>query len=394
MPVRSMRRVPKLPLRCPLPVLLAALCGCGGGGGNDVPDAAVLITDARPATDAAAGSDSASSESLTWVDFAISGCDPDQSADAVCRGSAPLALQFTAIAPAAVDVYVWDLGVDTEGQPPIAVPNPRFTYALPGLYDVVLTVRGPGGTAELARPGVIEVEAAALGASCTLDAQCGEAASCLCGADTEGASTCPSALQSGLCSVSCGPDSGCASGVCADLAASQPSDPAPWQAAMCLPACGPEGDCPAGLLCQALPAGDAEDGWVEACFAPNLLAPVGGSCRGADGSLRDQRCAGGLCLDIGARGACSAPCDTRACPTSAACARFSGDDRDVCVARCQGESCADDPWLACEPAGAAQGFEVISEPPDPAGYCTPRTCEEASECGPDGACTAGFCGPA
>lgn len=384
---------------------LAGASACGDDGGSG-PDAARPPADAAVRPDAPIPSDAA--PLLTWVDFAIAGCaarpgpdDPGADAGprdagpgpAACRGEAPLTVELAAVVPAAVDVYVWDFG-DGSGSsldagPGSGGPTPTHVYALPGVYDISLTVRGPGGSAMVRRQAAVVVTAAALGSPCGRDDQCGEGRECICG---EGDAACGAPLQAGMCSAACGADVPCGQGVCANLAASGPEAPLDWQRALCLPACGDAGACPAGLTCQEFPAGDGS-GWVQGCFAPGVLGAIGSACRDASGAPFPHACAGGVCLDIGARGACSAVCTESACPGSAACASFGDDPASVCVQRCTegAGDCATDPWLACEPPGAPGGF-TVTEPPSPAGYCTPRTCTSADACGPDGTCTAdGYC---
>jgi PKD repeat protein len=368
---------------------LAAACGDDGAAPPDaapVPEDAPQLHDAQPTGDGA--------PALTWVDFAIAGCTlvaPDAGPPA-CQGPAPLTVQLSAVAPAAVDVYLWELGDSGAGMdagPAPGGPTLTHVYALPGTYDIALTVRGPGGSAMVARPGAVVVTAAALGAGCGLDAQCGSDRECVCDAE----SACPVPLATGMCSAGCD-GTPCAEGVCANLAAVRPDAPADWQRALCLPECDPAGACPQGLTCQELPAGDGS-GWVQACFAPGVLGSMGSACRDATGAPDHDACAGGLCLDIGARGACAAPCAVAPCPASSACADFGSPEQSFCLLRCTDAAvdCQADPWLACEPPGAPGGF-TVGEPASPAGYCAPRACTAPEECGLDGTCTVeGYCGP-
>jgi PKD repeat protein len=378
---------------------LAGVSACGDDGGSG-PDAAPVPADAAQILDALIPGDAA--PSLTWVDFAIAGCtaaippgpDGPDAGDAVpgpaaCQGQAPFTVQLAAVAPAAVDVYVWDFGdasaSDLDAGPVSDGPTPTHVYELPGVYDISLSVRGPGGSAMIRRQAAVVVTAAALGAPCQRDVQCGDSRECVC----DDAAGCAAPLQAGVCSASCGADAPCAEGVCANLAAAQPAAPLDWQRSLCVAACGDAGACPAGLTCQEFPAGDGS-GWVQGCFAPGVLGAIGSSCKDASGAPVPHACAGGLCLDIGARGACSAVCTDTACPGSAACASFGDDAEAVCVQRCAEDAndCASDPWLACEAPDAPGGF-TVTEPASPAGYCTPRTCTAPESCGPDGACTAG-----
>ncbi|HET6610589.1 MAG TPA: PKD domain-containing protein [Kofleriaceae bacterium] len=342
--------------------LLALACLLVAGCGQD---RAITVVDA-PAIDAPvamadAGIGTDAPPSWGWVDFTVTGCEHPDGGQS-CVGPAPLSVSLTAISPAAIDIYRWQFGDDSAED---LAPSPVHTYARPGTYDVTLTVGGPGGTATRHRTAAVTVIAAPLGAACQAGDQC-ESGDCMCG----DGQPCPAGLDGGVCTVACTSDSDCATGVCADLA---PSDPAPepaasWQRRACLPACTSDDDCERGFRCQALVAGDG-DGWISGCFAPGILVPMGGSCRDANADPDPARCAGGLCLDAGARGLCSADCSTVPCPEGAACATFAALG-SVCVARCGDElSCDGDPGLACQ-APADGGFSV-DEAADPAGYCTP-----------------------
>jgi PKD repeat protein len=385
--------------RAVLALAAVALAGACGDDGVAGPDAAPAPADAAPLVDAQVPGDAA--PALTWVDFAIAGCaatspgDPGLDAgpgSAACQGQAPLTVQLAAVVPAAVDVYVWDFGdapaSDPDAGPVPDGPTPTHVYELPGVYDVSLSVRGPGGSAMARRQAAVVVTAAVLGAPCQRDAQCGADRECVC----DGESGCAAPLRAGMCSASCGPDAPCAGGVCANLAAAAPAEPLDWQRSLCVPACE-AGVCPAGLTCQEFPAGDGQ-AWVQGCFAPGVLGAIGSSCKDASGAPDPHACAGGVCLDIGARGACSAPCADTACPASAACASLDSETPAMCVQRCTegAGDCLLDPWLACEAPGAPGGF-IVTEPASPDGYCTPRTCTEPEACGPDGTCTAGYCAP-
>jgi PKD repeat protein len=402
-----------------------AWAACGGGDAEPS-DAAPAPGDARVIPDAAATMQDGG-QSLSWVDFSVTGCEPALAAalaeglvdmntvntgsedtgpadagaaDAApdshppdggpdadvrpCRGRAPLTLRFAAVAPASIDVHVWEFG--DEGS--ASTPTPIHVYEQPGTYDVRLTVRGPGGTASHTRSRAVEVVPAGLGGPCRLEEQCSTGQMCVCDQD----SACPANLAGGMCSTTCGPANPCAEGVCVDLAASRPAPAAEWQQPLCLLPCTPDGTCPHGLTCQDLPAAHAAsdedgDGWVRACFAPGVLRPMGASCLDADGVPDHALCAGGRCLAVGARGMCTAPCVSGTCPPSAACASMGA--QSVCLARCEDAStdCRHDPWLACEPPGRF----TVDEPAAEAGYCAARSCTEAADCGPDGACVGDLC---
>jgi hypothetical protein len=174
------------------------------------------------------------------------------------------------------------------------------------------------------------------------------------------------------------------------------TDAADWQRALCLPDCEEAGDCPEGLLCRDLRNG-LGSGWVRACFVEGLLGALGDSCTDADGNLDHASCASGRCLDEGARGMCSDPCTAGSCPGGAACATFlAGETGSFCLARCESaDACTEDPWLACQaPGGVGDKAFTVDETPAPLGYCAPKACTDGDECGVDGDCVEGFCGPA
>ncbi len=365
-------------------MLLAAACGGGSGnGGNDGgrPDAAYLTPDATVPQDGNAP--------LAWVDFAITGCDSAPAPDDAgmpgpCTGDTPLSLTFTAVAPAPIDAYLWDFG---DGDT-LTDAAPTHVYATPGVYDVSLAVGGPGGTANQDKPAVVVVRAAEAGSPCAADEQCGPSLECVCGSGDG----CGAVLPFGLCAAACSDTTPCASGVCADLApAPAPADD--WRRTLCVPDCSGGGSCPAGLTCQSLRGADGA--WVQGCFAPGALAPIGASCRDGAGATDDSRCASGRCADLGARGLCVAACSGGDCPGNAACATFEdGSVGPWCVADCSAATCDGDPWLACETPGGTDTLDfTVDETPDAAGYCAPKACTGAAECGLDGACVNGFCGP-
>lgn len=366
-------------------VLALGLPGCGDDGASAQVDAGGS-GDAGVAADAAIGSDSL--PPLNWVDFAVTGCEtPDGDAGVMvgCAGEAALALTFTAIAPAAVDVYRWRFG---DGQESME-SSPSHLYAEPGVYDVSLVVGGPGGTATKLKEAAVVVRGGVMGAPCNADTQCGTALDCICD-DDDG---CGPALIHGLCAAACDVNTACEAGVCADLAPGAPASPADWQRTMCLPECDDSSDCAAGLACRALRSGDG-GGWITACFSPALLGDIGDACADGQGQLDGARCTSGTCSPLGARGACSEACTAQSCPSEAACATFSAAGLgSLCVARCEEPgACELDPWLACEAPGgpAPKGF-TVDEAAATDGYCAPKRCAGAAECGPDGACVNGYC---
>jgi hypothetical protein len=160
-------------------------------------------------------------------------------------------------------------------------------------------------------------------------------------------------------------------------------------------ACAGDPDCPGSHRC--LEVLGADGAWTAACFADGALGAVGASCADAGGAFDDAACAGGLCVPEGARGFCSSPCAPGGCPPSSACAAFADPTLgSVCVARCdEPGDCAGDPRLACEaPGGVGLKRFAVDEPPAAGGYCAPRRCQAAADCGVGGACTGGFCAPA
>lgn len=365
-------------------VATALLCAaCGGGdprpdGGlpppvDGAPLADVLVADANPP--------------LTWVDFAVTGCASFDADGPTCRATAPAPLRFTAIAPAAIDTYLWSFG---DGTPVETAASPEHVFARPGSYTVTLTVGGPGGTAQRTRVDFVVVAPAPIGAACDEDAQCAETLECVCG----GGEACPPSLSQGICTRPCGPSTYCGAGaVCADLAPAGAPDEAGWRRPLCLASCADDAGCPPHLGCRELRA-SAGGGWVKACFSPALLLDDGASCVDPTGALDDAACASGHCAPLGARGACATRCPGgTGCPSHAACATFDAPLGAICLLRCAARPCADDPWLACEsPGPGALGFSV-AEPADPDGYCAPKRCAAPDECGLGGACAGGFCGP-
>lgn len=370
--------------------LLCWASGCGDDSGANPTDApsgrdaahsgdALITTDALP--------------SLAWVDFTITGCesgstqlgtgDADAGVTDPCVGPAPLTLQFTAIAPSAINLYRWVFEtVEVNDATPV------HTFSTPGSYDVALTVGGPGGTAMTIKTGIIVVTPAPLGHACTDDGQC-DSGECVC----DGATNCVAGLASGLCSTGCDPATPCADGTCVDLAIGGTGGE-DWQRSLCLPPCTDNSDCPDALVCRDVI--DADGAWTRACFASGLLGDIGESCQNAGGNPDDTLCTSGVCLSEGARGVCSQACTKSSCPDGTACATFnSAPSGSWCVARCDSPAtCTSDPWLACEPPGSAgtKGFSVDEKVMN-ATYCAPKSCTTAAECGPDGDCVNDFCAP-
>jgi PKD repeat protein len=339
--------------------LLVGVVGCGGGrtapATHDAALDAFVLDDASPARDGAP---------LTSVDFTATGCAlAEQPAGdgglptVTCTGPAALRVAFTGLAAAEVNTWAWTFGDGGAS----AEPAPVHTFALPGTYDVTVSAAGPGGTATAIRSGYVIVVPAALGAACADKAQCATG--------TCEANLCTSACASGTC----------ATGACAQLGG-------PWAGARCVEACAVDGDCATGRRCQVL-AGAT--GWLRGCVPGGVLGDLGEACVDATGAPDDSACASARCLGIGARGACALDCATAACPDGSACATF-GNGTAACVPSCDGaHPCGDDPWLACEAAGApgAWGFTLAT---GPGSACAPRSCTDASACA-GGACTDDHC---
>ena len=363
--------------------LAVVVAACGGGGDGAVDGAAA---DAPRVIDGSTDLDAPAP--ITFVDVAVSGCAALGGVPRRCDGEVPLALTFAIVASGPVDGALWDFG---DGSPPVTELAPRHVYTRPGAFDVTLSVRGPGGTAQAHLPGLIVSSAAGIGGACSEAVGCDGDLECLCA----GGVACPAPLARGLCTRPCTSDDDCgAAAACVDLG--HAGDEAPWQTRVCLETCvAGDGGCGAGLGCQALPR--VTGGWVEACFAPGVVAPDGAACRDASGGLRDDACASGRCLELGARGVCAADC-VGGCAAGTTCAQVGGGVGAACLAECASAACDGDPWLACEApeVSGAWGF-TIDGVPKAGGYCAPKRCGGGDVCG-DGVCGdrggASFCGPA
>ena len=319
---------------------------------------------------------------LTFVDFAVGGC---AEAGDGCAGPSPLALQFTPIAAATVDVYLWSFGDGTFS----SQAAPRHVYTEPGTYTVRLDVEGPGGAIGVTKADLVIVGLAELASPCERDDQCATGL-CVCG---EGDGSCPPALAGrGFCAADC-EAAPCAAGVCVDLAPSDPASPEDWQRSLCLPDCAAAA-CAGDLACRSLRAAGSGD-WEKACFVTGVLGDIGASCVDAGGVPDDARCASGSCLAQGARGLCGYDCSTAPCPEEAECASFGGSLGDQCLRPCDASfDCAIDPWLGCEdPGGAGDLGFTVDGAAAPGGYCAPRSCTMPADCGSEGQCTGGYCGP-
>ena len=82
---------------------------------------------------------------LMWIDFVASGCAT--STDTSCRGPAPLALHFGALAPRAVVSYRWTFG---DGSADSTEATPTHVFANPGTFSVVLVASAGGRSARRA----------------------------------------------------------------------------------------------------------------------------------------------------------------------------------------------------------------------------------------------------
>jgi PKD repeat protein len=71
-------------------------------------------------------------------------------------GVAPLALNFAATVQGTATSYLWTFGDGASS----ASAAPAHVYRTPGVYDVGVTVAGPGGTAARTKPGYVTVLAA------------------------------------------------------------------------------------------------------------------------------------------------------------------------------------------------------------------------------------------
>ena len=361
--------------------------GCGDSS-QTIPSDAGPLSDANSLRDATTLTDAITAP-LAWVDFAITGCTSggtgryaDAGLVAPCMGAAPLTLEFHALAPAPIDIYVWDFGNDAGSRQ----STPSHVYDRAGTYDVSLSVGAGNSTAEETKAGVVVVQTATVAESCTSDLHCANGLFCLCAND----SSCAGVLSPGLCTVECDSNQPCASGVCAQLNPSGVPSPAGWQQRVCLAPCSEDSEC-GPLSCRTLRSGSNDD-WISGCFSTSELRDVGEPCFDAQGIPDHAKCASGYCEAIGARGACSADCSTLACPMRTACATFNDDALgSLCVADCANFACTEDPWLACEPAGHAgpRGFTIAGL--GTGEYCAPKACTTNPECGPDGTCQMGHC---
>ena len=326
------------------------------------------------------------------IDFSVENCPSFYAHDAqalTCTGRAPLAVRFVPLATATVTQYIWNFGDAPTFNSEL---SPNHVYTTPGVYTVTLVVTGVSGDlANQVRDGFIVVQANNIGDPCDANSQCDQGLFCLCPADSSPCSTGPA---HGLCASSCLNRSCDGSQACAGLLTATPptGKAAAWQAPVCLRECMKDTDCSAGLSCRDLPPWPVGGAWIKGCFAP-VPIDVGEPCRDAEGTLRNDLCASGLCADLGANGLCSMSCEGGAsCPRDSDCAVL-GDGRKLCLRSCAGFACSQDPLLSCVvPGRGALGYQLAS-PTSPGvapSYCaaTPCTLDNTSidPCLPTGTC--------
>lgn len=314
------------------------------------------------------------------VDFTVENCPHFDGVQATCTGKVPLAVRFVPLATTTVTTYLWDFGDGTVAEG----VGPSHVYTSPNIYTVKIIATGAGGgLVTKVRTGFIIAEAAAAGGPCESDVQCGLDQRCICGgagcATGPGRAVCAGTCASGRCPVG---------QVCAGLlTAATAGDPEAWQDALCLPACAGDADCQVGLRCRTLPPGPTGSAWVRGCFGDEPR-DVGEPCMDVSGKLRNDLCASGLCVRLGALGMCSADCAVASCPPGSDCAEL-GDGRSACLRSCLGFDCARDALLACIAPGPGDlGYRLVDAQPGNAGssYCAPKPCIADADCLPIGYC--------
>jgi PKD repeat protein len=317
------------------------------------------------------------------IDFAVQGCT-ERTADR-CAGPVPLTLTFSAVLQGDAKSLTWDFGDGTEAQTSRVVTH---TYTRAGSFTVTLGAVTASGSLTEQKAGFVDVRAAPPGGACSDDGSC-LTGTCVC------YQSCAFPLSEGLCLASCDKLACDLPGTtCIDLSVPGLEAPPPWRTRLCLPACKTDKECRPGFLCRLAPS---TGGWAPACLPP-FPRSVAEPCRTASGAVDPAQCLGGICLDVGASGYCSASCTTSSCLQGPRCARLGPAGPLVCLQRCTPGSCSGDAQLDCElpdPTGQL-GFEIIG-PADPAGtrYCAPKRCSLDSECGSGGRCDlgkGGFCG--
>jgi PKD repeat protein len=314
------------------------------------------------------------------VDFSVENCPAFDAQAMTCTGQAPLSVRFAPLATATVNLYFWDFGDATPFDGELA---PNHVYTTPGVYTVRVVATGVSGVVVTKiHPDAIVVQANAIGDPCNTDPQCDQGLFCLCPANAP----CSTGPAHGLCAASCQTGICGNAGVCAGLqTATPPAGKAPaWQGPMCLRACDKDSDCAPGLSCRTLPPGSAGSAWIHGCFA-KVPGDVGDECRDAEGNLRDDLCASGLCANLGANGMCSASCAVASCPPGADCAVL-GDGRRLCLRPCTNFDCTQDPLLTCIISTQGDlGYQPLS-PNAASTYCAPKSCNNDGDCTPTGSC--------
>jgi len=372
---------------------LLCLSACADEAPSGAPDGAV--GDMTPVADLLSAPGEAGTSS---VNFVVQGCAKVSASS--CSGVPPLRLTFTAVLVKGGGTSVsWDFGDRSAGKPGLQVSH---TFTEVGKYDITLSVAEPGGTVSEQKAGFVVVLPAEAGAPCRQDSACGSK-KCACNLDSSGKPTCAFPLDGGLCLQACkaapcpSRGSGAPGFVCAKLGPQSSAQKLPaWRTELCLAGCQLGGSCQrAGFSCKLTPAGS---GWARACLPPGL-EEVGAPCRTPGGALDHASCLGGVCLDLGIGGYCSATCAAGGCPEGTRCVQFSGTTTSrVCLAKCSGaQGCAGDPALTCELANkdGEYGFTVLgAAPAKGTRFCAPRRCTADSDCGLAGVCKpagGGFC---
>jgi PKD repeat protein len=321
------------------------------------------------------------------VDFVVQGCAMQGSQ---CTGQAPLALIFAAVLPTEPRSASWNFG---DGSPVESGLVVTHTYVEPGSYDVALTVKEDSGTTSELKPDFVVVERVGPGGVCSGDDHC-LSGSCICQEQSEG---CQYPLSEGLCLQKC--EQYCPQKpyptACVDLTYKDRGQAPEWRTRLCLKTCGSDPDCTRpGFSCRLAPG---TSGWLRVCMPP-FPRFVGDPCRTSAGSVDPSLCLGGICLDIGASGYCTGTCTAGSCPAGTDCVAFTAGASagPVCLLRCSGSNCANDPLLQCEPPNDAGdfGFKLLGAQQPAAQYCSVKRCSSDSDCGLAGWCdpkVGGFC---
>ena len=306
------------------------------------------------------------------IDFSVENCPSFDAQGPTCTGRAPLSVRFVPLATAAVTQYSWNFGDTPTSYYETA---PIHVYTTPGIYSVrMVATGGDGSPVSQVHTNFIVVQTNAIGDPCDTSPQCDEGLFCLCPADAP----CSSGPGHGMCAASCQAGNCGDSQVCAGLLTATPptGKAAGWQAQLCLHACAKDADCSVGLSCRTLPPGQAGSAWIHGCFA-SVPIDVGNPCRDDEGNLRNDLCASGMCVDLGANGLCSADCSVASCPPSSDCTVF-GDGRKLCLRPCKGNfTCSQDPLLTCVVPGPGDLGYQLASPTSPGvapSYCAPTPC--------------------